>query len=65
MSKVPALDLSRCTRCEACLEVYPEVFIVNPVGYLEVVDLPAYAEECVEEAIKYCPAACISWEVRP
>lgn len=65
MPGVPVLDLSRCTGCEACLEVCPEVFIMNPAGYIEVADLPAYAEACVEEAIKYCPAACISWEERP
>jgi ferredoxin len=65
MPRIPALDLSRCTRCDACLEVCPEVFILNSAGYLEVVDLPAYAEECVEEAIRYCPAVCISWENRP
>lgn len=38
---------------------------MNPAGYIEVADLPVYAEECVEEAIKYCPAACISWEGGP
>ena len=65
MSKAPVLDLSRCTRCEACLEVCSEVFVMNPAGYIEVADLPVYAEECVEEAIKYCPAACISWEGGP
>lgn len=38
---------------------------MNPAGYIELADLPSYPEECVEEAIKYCPAACISWEDRP
>jgi len=65
MARVPALELSRCTVCEACLEVCPEIFAMNPAGYIEVADLPSYPEECVEEAIKYCPAACISWEDLP
>jgi ferredoxin len=62
MAKVPVLDLGRCTDCEGCMEVCPEVFRRNDMGYIEVIDLPAYAEACVQEAIKCCPADCISWE---
>jgi ferredoxin len=62
MAKVPVLDLGSCTDCEGCIEVCPEVFRRNDMGFIEVIDLPAYPEECVQEAIKCCPADCISWE---
>jgi ferredoxin len=62
MARTPSIDLSRCTRCEACLELCPQVFVLNQAGYIEVTDFPQFSEDCVEEAIKYCPADCISWE---
>jgi ferredoxin len=62
MVRTPTLDWSRCTGCEACLEVCPEVFVMNPAGYIEVLEHHPYPEECIEEAIRYCPADCISWD---
>jgi ferredoxin len=62
MSRVPVIELSECTGCEGCLELCPEVFRKNPAGFFEVLSLSSYPEECVEEAIKYCPMGCISWE---
>jgi ferredoxin len=38
------------------------VFRENDAGYIEVIELDAYPEEAVNEAIKYCPEDCISWE---
>ncbi|MEA3417438.1 MAG: ferredoxin [Thermodesulfobacteriota bacterium] len=32
------------------------------LGYIKVAELSDYSEPCVEEAIKYCPEDCISWE---
>ncbi|NLI81339.1 MAG: ferredoxin [Deltaproteobacteria bacterium] len=61
MAGVPEVDLSECTRCDACCEVCPEVFRMNEAGYIEVLDLTEYPEECVQEAIRYCPADCITW----
>jgi ferredoxin len=60
--KVPVVDLSRCSLCGACMEVCPEVFRLNDVGYIEVVELSSYPETEVNEAIKYCPEDCIYWE---
>lgn len=61
--KIPVIDASRCTDCGSCLEVCPGVFRKNPqTGLLEVIDLPGYPEDRVEEAIIMCPADCISWE---
>ena len=47
--------------CGVCAEVSPEVFKLSDAGYIEVVELDTYPEDEVNEAIKYCPADCISW----
>ncbi len=60
--KTPALDLSQCSLCGACIEVCPLVFRLNDAGYIEVVELPSYPTDQVDEAIKYCPEDCIYWE---
>lgn len=60
--KVPVIDLGECVDCDACLDLCPSVFRRNDAGYIEVVDLEAYPEEEVEEAIKNCPADCIAWQ---
>lgn len=63
--KIPVIDLGLCTNCEGCLAVCPQVFRMNhATSLLEVVDLPKYPEDCVNEAIKICPADCIEWEDR-
>lgn len=40
----------------------PSVFVLNDAGYIEVADLDAYPADEVDDAIKYCPEDCISWE---
>ena len=60
--KVPVIDLGECIDCDACIEVCPAVFRRNDAGYIEVIELPEYLEEELEEAIKNCPADCITWE---
>ncbi|MCP4665871.1 MAG: ferredoxin [Deltaproteobacteria bacterium] len=61
----PVIDLSLCTDCDSCMEVCPAAFRRNiETGLIEVVDLPEYPVECVEDAISICPADCISWEER-
>ena len=60
--KRPVVDLSECIRCEVCVDVCPEVFILNDAGYIEAAFLSAYPEEAVTEAIKNCPKDCIFWE---
>jgi ferredoxin len=59
----PCVDLIRCSGCEACLVLCPELFRRNPdTGRIEVVDLSDYPEEAVGEAIANCPKDCIEWE---
>ena len=60
--KVPFVDLSNCTLCGTCVEVCPEVFRISDAGYVEVIELSAYPEESVDQAIKFCPEDCIFWE---
>ncbi|MFC1820808.1 ferredoxin [Thermodesulfobacteriota bacterium] len=66
MSRVPAIDMSKCTDCESCLEICPNVFQRNrETGHIEIKDLPEYPEDNILEAISLCPASCITWEEVP
>lgn len=60
--KQPAVDIGACTLCEGCIEMCPSVFSINHMGYIEVAELTVYPVSLVDEAIKYCPEDCISWE---
>lgn len=62
MARIPVVDMARCTLCEGCLEVCPQVFRLNPAGYLEIAEMDEYPEDCVQEAINCCPTDCIEWE---
>ena len=49
----PVVDIGACTVCMGCVELCPEAFRLNEdTGYIEVVDLEAYPQGCVDEAIK-------------
>ena len=60
--KMPVVDIGLCTLCEGCIDVCPDVFRLNDTGYIEVVEMPEYPVEDVNEAIKNCPEDCIYWE---
>ncbi|MGB5988087.1 MAG: ferredoxin [Desulfobacterales bacterium] len=60
--KKPVVDLAECNRCGACVEAYPEIFRMNEAGFVEVIEMDAYPQDQVDEAIKYCPEDCIYWE---
>ncbi|NVM57534.1 MAG: ferredoxin [Desulfobacterales bacterium] len=60
--KIPVIDLGECVDCNACIEVCPALFRRNDAGYVEVIELPEYLEEELEEAIKNSPAGRITWE---
>jgi ferredoxin len=61
--KIPVIDMGKCTDCESCLEVCPDIFKRNSeTGIIEVSELPEYKEEDVQKAISICPADCITWE---
>jgi len=59
----PEIDLGACTKCGGCLEVAPEIFRFREgAGFVEVADLDYYDADLVEEAMKFCPEDCISWD---
>ena len=60
--KVPVVELSECIVCGVCVETCPQAFRLNDAGYIEVIELAAYPESDVNDAIKYCPVDCIYWE---
>lgn len=60
--KRPVVDMGGCTLCMSCVEVCPMVFGLNDAGYISVADLQVFPQDCVQEAIKYCPEDVISWE---
>jgi ferredoxin len=60
---MPVIDRFACTDCESCLDLCPEVFQRNAeTGTIEVVDLPEYPEDEIQEVISMCPADCTGWE---
>ena len=63
--KKPVVDLSDCILCGVCVDVSPTVFQMNAAGFVDVIDSDRYDFRDVEEAIKNCPASCISWEETP
>jgi ferredoxin len=60
--KVPVVDIGVCILCMGCVELCPEVFQQSDAGYIAVVEMAVYPEAAVDEAIKYCPVDCITWE---
>ena len=59
----PNIDLSDCIICEICVELCPEIFKINDVGFIEVADLKKYNTDCIKEAVQNCPKNCISFEL--
>jgi ferredoxin len=59
--KIPVVELSDCISCGICVDVCPAAFRMNDMDYVEIIDLPQYPENEVDEAIKNCPKDCISW----
>lgn len=63
MKTAPMIDRSRCSGCESCVSVCPEVFEWDEdLGAVWVRDLEEYPEDALNEAVAYCPEECISIE---
>ena len=60
--RIPVVELSDCIVCGVCVAACPEVFRLNQVGYIEVIEMDSYPEIEVNDAIKNCPVDCIYWE---
>ncbi|MCP4747469.1 MAG: ferredoxin [Desulfobacteraceae bacterium] len=49
--------------CMGCVEICSAVFYLNDdTGLIEVIEMDAYPESDIDEAIKYCPENAICWE---
>ncbi|MCW7753174.1 ferredoxin [Desulfobotulus sp. H1] len=53
------VDLVTCIRCGICVELCPEVFGWSATGSFVVVRESGVIPDCLEEAIRNCPADCI------
>ena len=62
MKRIPAVDIADCIDCGGCIELCPEVFRKNEMGYIEVAPLLEYPHSAIQEAINICPVDCITWE---
>jgi len=63
MAKQVAIDQEECLGCEACVELCPEIFGFDiEQGKAYVITEEGGDEECIEEAVASCPAACITYE---
>ena len=63
MNGIPVIELGECRQCEVCIATSPLIFRRNVNGgYIEVIEMVDYPIAQVNEAIKYCPLDCISWE---
>jgi ferredoxin len=60
--RTPVVELGDCILCGICIEVVPSVFKLSSAGYIEISELQVYPETEIDEAIKNCPADCISWD---
>ena len=62
MSETPTIVRSKCSGCETCVALCPEVFEKNEeTGEIEARELPEYPEEALHEAITHCPEDCIEY----
>ena len=68
--KGPTINLECCILCEICVEVAPQIFRINDVGYIEIISLVFLnnhdqvknIQESIFEAVKNCPKDCIICE---
>lgn len=60
------IDRGRCTGIGMCEAVSPDYFEVDDVGDLQLIEgdeIPEHAVAEVEEAVRACPKAALSWSV--
>lgn len=62
MAKSIIIDVYECNGCGSCVEICPEVFVMDDGEKAVLVDSSATVTEKVEEAAAYCPQKCIDFE---
>jgi ferredoxin len=62
MSSLPVIEEDSCIGCNACVEVCPDVFVLNEsLGWAMVMFPEGAPAEKIQEAIDICPVHCIHW----
>jgi ferredoxin len=62
MARSIIIDVYECNGCGSCVEICPEVFVLDDGEKATLVDSNAEVTEKVEEAAAYCPKKCIYFE---
>ncbi|MGC1404695.1 MAG: ferredoxin [Thermodesulfobacteriota bacterium] len=63
MSSIPVIETEDCVGCGSCVEICPQVFVLNEsLEKAQVINLSGCTEEKIIEAIETCPVSCIHWE---
>lgn len=63
VSPIPVIETEDCVGCGSCVEICPEIFVLNEsLEKAQVVNPDGCPEEKVNEAIETCPVNCIHWD---
>lgn len=63
MSSIPVIETEDCVGCGSCVEICPQVFVLNEsLEKAQVINFSGCTEEEINEAIETCPVNCIRWE---
>ena len=63
MAKKVIVDAPECTACGVCVDLCPEVFLLEEgADAVKVIKPTGGPEDKIQEAIDGCPAQCIQWE---
>lgn len=63
MKKTIIIDSYECNGCGSCVEICPEVFVMDDDGEKAIlIDPDAEVTDKVEEAAAYCPQKCIEFD---
>jgi ferredoxin len=63
MDLIPVIETEDCVGCGSCVEICPEVFVLNDsLEKAQVINPEGCSAGKIEEAIEICPVHCIHWE---
>jgi ferredoxin len=63
MDSIPVIETEDCVGCGSCVEICPEMFVLNDsIEKAQVINPRGCSVEKTEEAMEICPVHCIHWE---